>query len=93
MDHVASKKHAVVNNFIAVDQLNITKSSVDLVDTTNLQQTELPTQRKSGAVKAINGATPAKGFENGPVGPTTMPSMQRYHSTTVQQMQEKNLQS
>ena len=36
MDKVASKNHAVVNNFISVDQFDITKSSVDLIDTTNL---------------------------------------------------------
>ena len=92
MDQVTSKNHAVVNNFISVDQLNITKSSVDLIDTTNLQQTELPTQPKSRAAKANNGITPAKCFESGPVGPAAMPKMQKYQSATVQQMQEKKLQ-
>ena len=84
MDQVASTNHAVVNNFISVDQLDLTKSSVDLIDTTNLQQTELKNQPKSRADKANNGITPAKCFESGPVGPAAMTTIQKYQSATAQ---------
>lgn len=84
MDQVASTNHAVVNNFISVDQLDLTKSSVDLIDTTNLQQTELQNQPKSRADKANNGITPAKCFESGPGGPAAMTTIQKYQSATAQ---------